>query len=109
LANKADNTAQATKRAMAHHKAAIAIKRSRRELPLGVMARFVAWFIASVIGHRRAIAQAAHGFDQVGPDFAAQPADKNFHGIRILVEILFVQMFNQFRARNDLARMMHQI
>src|SRR5690606_2186665 len=54
------------------------------------------------------VAHAAHGLDQIESDLAAQAADKDFDRIGIAVEILIVEMLDQFRAGNDLALMMHQ-
>src|SRR6185312_69093 len=57
----------------------------------------------------QAVTKAAHGMDQVGVQFLAQAADKDFDGVGIAVEILIVKMLHQFGARNDLAAMMGEI
>ena len=90
--------------ATAHHSAAMAIRRRRRELPL--------IFIAPanrIVRFAKAIAQAAHGPDQIGPGFAPQTSDEDFYGIGILVEILIIEMLHQLRAGDDLALMMHHV
>ena len=47
---------------------------------------------------RHPVAQPADGLDDIGAQLAPQPADKDFDGVGIEVEILIVEMFRQFRA-----------
>src|SRR5690606_17785964 len=56
-----------------------------------------------------AVAHSAHGFDHVDTNLLAQAPDKDLDSIGIPVEILIIEMFDQFGAGNDLAHMVHQI
>src|SRR6185503_1649968 len=47
------------------------------------------------------IPQPAFGQDAVGADLAAQAADKHLDGVRIAVEVLVVDVFDQLGAGND--------
>src|SRR5262245_49557391 len=56
-----------------------------------------------------AIAEAAHRLNHVGRDLLPQAADENLDGVTIAVEVLLVEMLDELRARDDAARVMHQV
>ena len=55
------------------------------------------------------IAEPAHGLDDVDAELLAKPADEHLDGVGIPVEILIVEMLGQLAARDDAARMVHEI
>src|SRR5439155_15671494 len=59
------------------------------------------------LGH--AISHAAYGPQNVNAELLAQTANEYFDGVRIAIEILVIEMFDQFSARYHLALMMHEI
>jgi hypothetical protein len=68
--------------------------------------------VAGVVSPGRrgqAIAEPAHRFDAVSADLLAQPADEHLDGVRIAVEILIVEVLDQFGATDHPAMMHHQI
>ena len=46
----------------------------------------------------RSIAEPAHGFDNFGKQLFAQPPDKDFNRVGVLVEILIIEVFDQLGA-----------
>src|SRR5262245_59734706 len=56
-----------------------------------------------------AVPHAAHRLDHVDAHLLAQASDKHLDRIGIAVEILVVEMLDQFRARDHLAHMVHEI
>src|SRR5947207_13267679 len=66
-----------------------------------------AWLVR--IWRREQIAEAAHGLDHVDAELLADASDKDLDGIGVAVEILVVQMLDQFRARDYAAGMVHEI
>src|SRR5215218_4730442 len=65
--------------------------------------------LARIVGGREEIAEAAHGLDNVDAELFADTADKHFDGVRIAIEVLIVEMLDEFGARHHPACMMHQI
>ena len=61
------------------------------------------------IGRREQITEAAHGLDHVDAELLADAADEHLDGIEVAVEILVVEMLDQFGARHHAAGVMHQI
>src|ERR1700730_9382063 len=62
------------------------------------------------IGRRRQqITEAAHGLDDLDAELLANAADEHLDGVGIAVEILIVEMLDQFGARYHAARMVHQV
>src|SRR5471032_1872402 len=55
------------------------------------------------------IAKAAHRLDEIYVELLAQPADKHFDRVGVAVEVLIVEMFDEFGARYDLALVMGEI
>src|SRR6202035_5109556 len=55
------------------------------------------------------IAQSAHGLDDVDVEFLADAADEHLDGVGVAVEVLVVEMLDQFGARDHAAGVMHQI
>ena len=58
---------------------------------------------------RQQIAEAAHGLDDVDIELLADAADEHLDRIGVAVEVLIVEMLDQFGARDHASRMMHQI
>src|SRR5215475_11505910 len=58
---------------------------------------------------RQQITEAAHGLDDLDAELLANAADENLDGIGIAVEILVVEMLDEFRARYHATRMVHQV
>src|SRR5438105_3196780 len=61
------------------------------------------------IGRREEIAEAAHGLDDVDAKLLADAADKHLDGVAVAIEVLIVEVLDQFGARHHAAGMMHQI
>src|SRR5215510_10866356 len=61
------------------------------------------------IGRRKQIAEAAYGLNHVDAELLADAADEHFDGVGVAIEILIVEMLDQFGARYHPAGMMHQI
>src|SRR4029079_15348539 len=81
--------------------AADSASRNEREFSLNGLSR--------IIRFGDAISHAADGMEDVDAEFLAQPPDKHFDGVRAAVEILVVEMLDQFGARHDLALVVHQL
>ena len=79
------------------------MSRAASESSLGVLA------VLSFVRIFKAIAKAAHRLDEMGVQFLAQASDENLDRVGIAVEILIVQMLDQFGARYHLAAMMGEI
>ena len=45
----------------------------------------------------------------IDAELAAQPPDEHFDGVGVAVEVLVVEMLDQFAARDDAADVMHEI
>src|SRR5215210_6347988 len=65
--------------------------------------------LARIVWGREEITETAHGLDDVDAELLADAADKHFDGVGIAVEVLVVEMLDQFGARNDPPGMVHQI
>src|ERR1051325_2678486 len=81
------------------HTAAAAIRRKASELSLIALGRRIV----------ETIAQTAHGLDQVGVEFLAQAADEHLDRIGVAVEILLIEVLDEFGARHDLSLVMGKI
>src|SRR6185312_11720444 len=101
LRNALDRTTPPTARPSMVQIAAAAISRAARESSLKM--------VGPKGGIFQAVTQSAHGLDQIGVQFLAQPADENFDGVGVAVEILVVKMFDQLGARDHLAAMIGEI
>ena len=55
------------------------------------------------------IAEPAHGLDHVDAELLADAADEHLDGVGVAVEVLIVEMLDQFGARDHAAGMMHQV
>ena len=55
------------------------------------------------------IAEAAHGLDHVDAELLADAADEDLDRVGVAVEILVVEMLDQFGARHHAAGVVHQI
>ena len=55
------------------------------------------------------IAEAAHGLDDLDAELLADAADEHFDGVGVAVEVLVVEMLDQFGARHHAPGVMHQI
>src|SRR3954452_22996007 len=55
------------------------------------------------------VAEAADSLDHVAGNFLAQAADENLDRVGIPIEILVIEMLDQFGARHDATIVMHQI
>ena len=55
------------------------------------------------------IAEAARGLDDVDAELLAQSPDEHFDRVRVAVEILLVQMFDDLAARDDAPGVVHEI
>ena len=60
-------------------------------------------------GGREQIAEPAHGLDDVDAELLADAADEHLDGVGIAVEVLVVEMLDQFGARHHAAGVVHQI
>ena len=60
-------------------------------------------------GEGNAVAEPAHGMNDIGRDFAAKPPNEDFDGVRIAVEILLIEMIDKLRARHDAGLVVHEI
>src|SRR3954462_11673626 len=60
------------------------------------------------IGWCEEITESAHGLNHVDAELLANAADENLDRVGIAVEVLVVEMLDQFRARHHAAGMMHQ-
>src|SRR3954462_4074510 len=99
----ADSTSPPSTRHSMVQIAAVAIRRAASELsrmPEGLF---------GFGGRVEAVTQAAHGLDQIGVQLLAQAADKDFDRVGVAVEILVIEMLDQFGARHHLAAMMGEI
>src|SRR5258708_3108175 len=56
-----------------------------------------------------AVREAAHRLDRRGPELAPERGDEHFHGVRIAVETLRVDVLVELRLRHDFAAMVHQV
>ncbi len=56
-----------------------------------------------------AVAHAADGFDHVHAHLLAQATDEDLDRVGIAIEILIVEMLDEFGARDDFAHMVHEI
>src|SRR4051794_13648951 len=63
----------------------------------------------SCVWRRQQIAEPAHGLDDVDAELLADPADEHLDGVAVAVEILVVEMLDEFGARDDAAGMVHQV
>src|SRR3982751_1791311 len=61
------------------------------------------------IGRGEKITEPAHGLNHVDAELLANAADENLDRVGIAIEVLIVEMLDQFRARHHAAGMMHQI
>src|SRR5262249_49714487 len=59
------------------------------------------------LGH--AVAHAANGPQHIDAELLAHTSDEYFDSVRIAVEILIVEVLDQFSARNHLALVVHEI
>src|SRR5579872_6750087 len=55
------------------------------------------------------IAKSPHRLDDIDIQLLADTADKNFNRVRVAIEILVVEMLDQFGARDHAPRVVHQI
>src|SRR3546814_12435500 len=58
---------------------------------------------------REAVSQPARRADEIVADLLAQPSDEDLDRIGVAVEILLVQMFDQFRAGYDPAAVVGEV
>src|SRR4029079_6376394 len=61
------------------------------------------------VGRSQQIAEPAYGLNDIDAELFTTAPDEHSDGVRVAVEILIVQMLDQLGARNDPARVMHQI
>src|SRR5262247_3811084 len=76
----------------------VAEKNSRRASELRRIARW-----------SEQIAKPAHGLDDIDAELFANAADEHLDGVGVAVEVLVVEMLDQFAARYHAAGMVHQI
>src|SRR3954462_12814639 len=55
------------------------------------------------------VAEAPHGLDYVDVKLSANATDKDLDGVGIAVEVLIIEILDQFAARNHATGMMHEI
>src|SRR6516162_1295242 len=55
------------------------------------------------------IAEPAHGLDDIDAELFADAADEHLDGIGVAIEVLVVEMLDQFAARDHAAGMMHEV
>src|SRR5262249_37667832 len=55
------------------------------------------------------IAKPAHGLDDIDAELFAHAADEDLDGVGVAIEILVVEMLDQFTARNHAAGMVHEV
>src|SRR5260370_20050035 len=58
---------------------------------------------------RQQIAKPAHRLDNIDSQLLADAADEHLNGIGVAVEILIVEMLNQFGARNHPPGVVHEV
>src|SRR5579864_3426176 len=97
--NAFDRMSPPATRASTVHTAAAAIRRNASELSLIALGRRIV----------ETIAETAHGLNQVGVELLAQAADEHLDRIGIAIEILLIEMFDEFGARHDFAFVMGEI
>src|SRR5690349_18415153 len=61
------------------------------------------------IGRRQQITEPPHRLDDIDPEFFGNAADEDLDRIGVAVEILVVEMLDQFGARDYPPGMMHQV
>src|SRR5690349_14833844 len=61
------------------------------------------------VGRSQQIAEPADGLNDVDAELFTNASDEHFDGVRIAIEILIVQMLDQFGTRDHAAGVMHQI
>src|SRR5215831_2161548 len=76
----------------------VAEKNSRRASELRRIARW-----------SEQIAKPAHGLDDIDAELFANAADEHLDGIGVAIEVLVVEMLDQFAARDHAAGMMHEV
>jgi hypothetical protein len=64
---------------------------------------------AGVLGIFEAVAETADGGDHVGTELLSDPGDEHLDRVRIPVEILIVDMFDQLGPAHHLAFVVHQV
>src|ERR1700730_12227261 len=58
---------------------------------------------------RQQVTQSPHGLNDIDFQLLADAADKHFNGVGVAVEILVIQVFHQFGARDHAPGMVHEI
>src|SRR5689334_21151094 len=81
------------------HTAAAAIRRKASELNLIVLVRRIV----------ETVTQTTHGLDEIGVELLAQAADKHLDRVGVAIEVLVVEMLDQFGSRHHLALVMGEI
>src|SRR5690348_15938211 len=81
------------------HTAAAAIRRKASELNLIVLVRRIV----------ETVTQTTHSLDEIGVEFLAQAADENLDRVGVAIEVLIVEMFDQFGSRHHFALVMGEI
>src|ERR1700704_2684142 len=76
----------------------VAEKKSRRASELRRIAR-----------RSEEVAESTHGLDDVDAELPANAPDEDFDRVGITIEVLVVEMLDQFTARNDTAGVVHEI
>src|SRR5262245_31076075 len=65
--------------------------------------------LARITRRSEEIAEPTDGLDEVDAELLADATDEHLDGVRVAVEVLVVEMLDQFRARNHTAGVMHQV
>src|SRR5271167_4853438 len=64
--------------------------------------------LARIGGGREEVPEAAHGLDDLDAEFLADAPDEDLDGVGIAIEVLVVEMLDQFGARHHPPGVMHQ-
>src|SRR5882762_6524255 len=65
--------------------------------------------LARIGGGCEKVAEAAHGLDDLDAELLADAPDEDLDGVGIAVEVLVVEMLDQFGARHHPPGVMHQV
>src|SRR5271156_3476471 len=65
--------------------------------------------LARIARRREEVAEAAHGLDDLDPELLADAPDEDLDGVGIAIEVLVVEMLDQFGARHHPPGVMHQV
>ena len=65
--------------------------------------------LSPIFGVREAVAQPPDCRDEIDGKFLAQASDEHLDRVRVAVEILFVEMLDEFGARDHALAMQHEV